>query len=65
MPQSTISLLYNVYRNKFNLVSYSTDPLMQAHNPSPEDIFGHIVMASFAQSLQNMIDLTNHLATQL
>ena len=41
---------------------------MQAHNLSLEDIFSHVVngsSASFTQSLQYMIDVTNHLATQL
>ena len=60
---------------------FGTDPLcghqellqqrerfMEANNPSPEYIFGHVVNGSgtsFAQSLQLMIDFTNHLSSDL
>lgn len=60
---------------------FGTDPLnghpelllqremsMEANNPSPEDIFSHVVNGlntSLAQSLRFMVDLTNHLSTQL
>ena len=60
---------------------FGTDPLsghqefllqrelfMQTNNPNPEDIFSHVVngsSASFAQSLQSMIDHTNYLSRQL
>lgn len=41
---------------------------MQNNNPSPENIFAHVVNGSntsFAHALQTMIDLTNHLSTQI